>query len=103
MDFAERLGDQKSVTSIASATPTSVRPDFVIKLYSSARDPEAGLGVGLGSTIFNKEQGAVIFNVLPDGPLARWNRDNPEQMVEPGFTIIEVNGVTGYWPILEEV
>jgi hypothetical protein len=57
------------------------------------------LGGGLG----NNGQGAVVLSVAPKGLFADWNRGNPDHTVEPGFTITEVNGATGFWSILEAI
>jgi hypothetical protein len=85
---------QGGIGTVPSARPA--RQDFTMKLY---KHPGEVLGAGLGNT----EKGAVIFNVTENCLLDEWNRNNPDQIVEPGFTITEVNGVTGYWSILEAI
>jgi hypothetical protein len=72
-------------------------PDFTIQVVKCPGDL---LGAGLGNT----SKGAVIFNVKPGGVLAQYNKDaSEEHKLGPGFIIEEVNGVTGYWNILEEL
>jgi hypothetical protein len=52
----------------------------------------------------NTSKGAVIFSVKPGGILDNYNKECVEQFkLRPGFIIEEVNGVTGYWNILEEL
>jgi len=55
------------------------------------------LGAGLGNT----DKGAVIFNIQKNGLLDGWNRAQELEPLRPGTIITEVNGVTGYWDILE--
>lgn len=57
------------------------------------------LGVGLG----NASTGAVIFNIPEGGLLDQWNAANLPRRLYPGQVITEVNGVRGYWAILEEL
>merc|ERR1719424_2152155 len=72
------------------------RPDFRLRLHRGKSDY---LGANLGNT----DKGAVIFDVQERGLLHSWNMENPDRMVRPGLIITEVNGVTGYWPLLDEV
>lgn len=85
-------GDKSS--SAASDAPVSAL-DFKVTVDKRPGDL---LGVGLG----NSEKGAIIFNIHEDGLLHGWNKANPQQLLRPGFIIKEVNGVTGYWDILDE-
>jgi hypothetical protein len=57
----------------------------------------------MGASLGNTDKGAVIFDIQERGLLHRWNLANPDSMVCPGFIITEVNGVTGYWPLLDEI
>jgi len=57
------------------------------------------LGAALGKT----DTGAVILNIREGGLLDDWNEANPWHRLYPGLIITEVNGVTGYWPLLDEV
>jgi len=57
------------------------------------------LGAGLGNT----DKGAVVFNVLEQGLLSEWNYANPHLAMQAGYIITAVNGITGYWDILEEL
>ncbi|CAK0872335.1 unnamed protein product, partial [Prorocentrum cordatum] len=59
--------------------------------------PGEVLGAGLGNT----DKGAVIFNIQKNGLLDGWNRAQELEPLRPGTIITEVNGVTGYWDILE--
>jgi hypothetical protein len=57
------------------------------------------LGAGLGNT----DKGAVIFNIQKNGLLDLWNKAQELQPLRPGYIITEVNGITGYWDIIEEL
>jgi len=58
------------------------------------------LGAGLGNT----SKGAVIFSVKLGGVLDRHNKEAGEELrLRPGMIIIEVNGIVGYWNMLEEL
>jgi len=61
--------------------------------------PGDALGAAFGIT----PKGALIFAIDQRGLLSRWNRANGQQLLRPGVTIVEVNGVTGYWSIVEEL
>lgn len=61
--------------------------------------PGDALGAAFGIT----PKGALIFAIDQRGLLSRWNRANGQQVLRPGVTIVEVNGVTGYWSIVEEL
>jgi len=87
------LPGAKGSAATAAAVP---REDFRLRLHRGKSDY-------LGASLGNTEKGAVIFDVQERGLLHRWNLTNPDKMVRPGFIITEVNGVTGYWPLLDEV
>jgi len=72
------------------------REDFKVKLFKSPGDV---LGAGLGNT----DKGAVIFNIQEHGLLSEWNFKNPLRAMRTGYIITSVNGITGYWDILEEL
>jgi len=73
------------------------RPEhFTIRLHKGASD---ALGASLGSV----PTGAVVYCVEEGHVLDRWNKENPDAAVRPGFVIEQVNGVGGYWPLLEEL
>jgi hypothetical protein len=57
------------------------------------------LGAGLG----NLENGVVIFSIKENGLLDVWNRTQLSNTLRPGLFITEVNGVVGFWDILEEL
>lgn len=82
-----RTSSQPSLTS---------RVDFAVRFQKASEDV---LGAALGNT----STGAVILNVQEHGLLAAWNRANPDLTLYPGLIITEVNGVTGYFPMLEEL
>jgi len=88
----DRLGSKGSLDS----TPSTAREDFVVRVHKRAGDV---LGAGLGNT----DKGAVIFNVQENGLLDGWNKANPDEQLYSGLIIAEVNGITGYWSILEEL
>jgi len=57
------------------------------------------LGAALGST----GSGAVIFSIQENGLLDAWNRTQLSNPLRPGLTITDVNGVVGFWDMLEEL
>jgi len=57
------------------------------------------LGAALGDT----DNGAVIINIQEGGLLDVWSEANLSPRLYPGLIITEVNGVRGYWAILEEL
>lgn len=57
------------------------------------------LGAALGDT----DKGAVIINIQEGGLLDAWNEANQSPRLFPGLIITEVNGVRGYWGIVEEL
>jgi hypothetical protein len=69
---------------------------FTIRLHKGAGD-------AIGASLGDVPTGAVLYCAQEGGVLDRWNRENPDRAVLPGFTIEEVNGVTGYWRLLEEL
>jgi hypothetical protein len=86
-------GDDKS--SSAASDALALVPDFKVIVDKLPGDL---LGAGLGNT----DKGAVVCNLHEGGLLDGWNKANPQQLVRPGFIITEVNGVMGYWDILDE-
>jgi len=61
--------------------------------------PGDALGAAFGIT----PKGALIFAIDQRGLLSRWNRARGQQLLRPGVTVVEANGATGYWSILEEL
>jgi hypothetical protein len=57
----------------------------------------------LGASLGNTDKGAIIFNIQKNGLLDLWNRVHEFQPLRPGYIITEVNGIMGYWDILEEL
>lgn len=57
----------------------------------------------LGASLGNTDKGAIIFNIEKNGLLDLWNRAHEFQPLRPGYIITEVNGIMGYWDILEEL
>jgi hypothetical protein len=57
----------------------------------------------VGASLGNTNTGAVIFSIQEGGILDKWNKANPQHVMRPGFIIQEVNGVRGYWNVLEEM
>jgi hypothetical protein len=55
----------------------------------------------VGASLGNTPSGAVLFCVQEGGIIDRWNRQNPHRALKPGYIIEEVNGVKGYWNLLE--
>jgi hypothetical protein len=70
---------------------------FAIRLHMGA-DDEFGASLGEVPT-----GGAVLYCAQEGGVLDRWNKENPDKAVRPGFTIVEVNGITSYWRLVEEL
>lgn len=90
--------DRRQSGQSRASTPGSTifQPDFVVTVEKRQGDL---LGAGLGNT----DKGAVIFNVQEGGLLDKWNKANPDQLLRSGLIIEEVNEVSGYWNMLEEL
>lgn len=76
--------------------PASARADFSVRVHRQLGDV---LGAGFGNT----SKGAVILSIKKNGLLDGWNKANPCQALHSGLIITEVNGVTDFWSILEEL
>ncbi|CAK0812638.1 unnamed protein product, partial [Prorocentrum cordatum] len=90
-----RRSHPDALGSLARPSEATGKPEWGLTLHKQEGDT---LGVGLGNT----STGAVIFNIPEGGLVARWNEANQRRLY-PGQIITEVNGVRGYWPILEEL
>merc|ERR1740138_1167231 len=79
-------------------TTTTPRPagDWSMRLIRREGDI---LGAALGDTV----KGAVIINIQQGGLLEAWIWANPAPRLYPGVIITEVNGVKGYWDIMDEL
>jgi hypothetical protein len=108
--FAHKLSDARRSLNLTCARRKASNAAVGCNLarHSESREPEWSLtlhkregdlmGVGLG----NASTGAVIFNIPEGGLVDQWNEAN-QQRLYPGQVITEVNGVRGYWSILEEL
>jgi len=76
---------------------------FALSHEGFAVDVHKREGDVLGAALGNNEEGAVVVAVEEHGLFEDWNRAHPEQALRPGVIITEVNGVSGYWSILEEI
>ncbi|CAK0808190.1 unnamed protein product [Prorocentrum cordatum] len=80
-----------------AGAPGRGRPErFTIRLHKGAAD---ALGASLGMV----PTGALLYSVEEGCVLDRWNKANPDAAVLPGCVIEQVNGVGGYWPLMEEL
>lgn len=64
---------------------------------------EKGAGGAIGASLGSVPMGAVLFSIQEGGVLDRWNKENPDEALRPGFIIEEVNGVSGYWRMMESL
>jgi hypothetical protein len=48
-----------------------------------------------------QEVGLMIARISANGALSEWNARNPSRSVAPGDSIVEVNGLTAAWAIME--
>ncbi|CAK0813257.1 unnamed protein product [Prorocentrum cordatum] len=69
---------------------------FTIRLHKGAGD-------AIGASLGDVPTGAVLYCAQEGGVLDRWNKENPDAAVRPGFIIEQVNGVRGYWRLLDEL
>mmetsp|Transcript_102153 Transcript_102153/g.289268 ORF Transcript_102153/g.289268 Transcript_102153/m.289268 type:complete len:257 (+) Transcript_102153:84-854(+) len=96
-------GEEPSAEQVPARGPECPREDgagrelpknFTIRIHK-------GDGDVIGATLGIVSTGAVLISTQEGGVFDRWNRDNPDRVVQPGFIIEEVNGVGGYWRLLE--
>ncbi|CAK0899685.1 unnamed protein product [Prorocentrum cordatum] len=80
----------------AGAAGRECPEQFTIRLHKGAGD-------AIGASLGDVPTGAVLYCAEEGGLLDRWNKENPEAAVQPGFIIEQVNGVRGYWGLLEEL
>jgi len=67
---------------------------------------QGGPGSLLGATLADwtgEVDGAVVAQVSQGGLLHEWNRRSPDNAVETGDVIVQVNGATGYWNIISQI
>jgi hypothetical protein len=50
-----------------------------------------------------REFGMMISRISEEGALSEWNARNPSRSVAPGDSIVDVNGLTAPWAIMEEM
>mmetsp|Transcript_98130 Transcript_98130/g.277777 ORF Transcript_98130/g.277777 Transcript_98130/m.277777 type:complete len:194 (-) Transcript_98130:13-594(-) len=50
-----------------------------------------------------KDVGLLIVRVTAGGALSKWNAVNPSMAIGPGDSIVEANGLTEPWAIMEEM
>ncbi|CAK0828214.1 unnamed protein product [Prorocentrum cordatum] len=86
----------RHVRSPAGAPGRELPEQFTIRLHKGAGE---ALGVSLGIL----PTGAVLYCLEEGYVLDKWNKENPDAAVRPGFVIEQVNGVSGYWPLMEEM
>ncbi|CAK0908870.1 unnamed protein product, partial [Prorocentrum cordatum] len=73
---------------------TPVPSRFWVRLHRGADDL---VGVSLGDAA----SGAVLVCVKEGGIVDKWSRSNPSRAIRPGYIIEEINGVRGYWNLLD--
>jgi hypothetical protein len=64
------------------------------------------LGRAIGARVVDTETvevGLMVVRVSEGGVLSEWNARNPSTSVAPGDSIVEVNGLTAPWEIMEEM
>jgi len=93
---SERSGEDSEYVSERVVAHEPPGRAFTIRLE---KEPGGAIGASLG----NVPTGAVVFCAQEGGVLDGWNKENPDKAVQPGFIIEEVNGVSGYWPMLESL
>jgi len=91
----EALQD-RHVRPPAGAPGRELPEQFTIRLHK-------GAGETLGASLGKLPTGAVLYCVEEGCVLDRWNKENPDAAMQPGFVIEQVNGVSGYWPLMEEL
>jgi hypothetical protein len=50
-----------------------------------------------------REFGMMISRISEEGALSEWNARNPSRSVAPGDSIVDVNGLTAPWAIMDEM
>ncbi|CAK0908871.1 unnamed protein product, partial [Prorocentrum cordatum] len=85
-------GGQPGHRILQELTPVPSR--FWVRLHRGADDL---VGVSLGDAA----SGAVLVCVKEGGIVDKWSRSNPSRAIRPGYIIEEINGVRGYWNLLD--
>jgi len=99
---AERLAQAERETSRAPAGKAAEEGAARSRLPKRLTVPlHKGQGDTVGVTLGSARTGAVIYRIQEGGAIDRWNKSNPGLVLRPGFIIEEVNGVNGYWNLLE--
>jgi hypothetical protein len=96
---AEHVSEQVNWSSklpVAGSVECELPRHFTIRI-------QKGAGNAIGASLASVPSGAVLVSTQEGGVLDRWNKDNPDKAVRPGFIFEEVNGVSGYWPLLESL
>lgn len=65
-----------------------------------------GQGKAFGARLVDTETeeiGLMIARISEEGALSEWNARNPSRSVAPGDSIVNVNGLTAPWAIMEEM
>jgi len=100
-DEMVRMASTASTASAASTASGYEEPELVkVTLERESRD--RAIGARLVDTE-TKEVGLMIARVSEGGVLSEWNARNPSANVAPGDSILELNGLTAAWAIMEEM
>jgi hypothetical protein len=60
-------------------------------------------GRSLGIRLVDTEVGLMIACIREEGVFIEWNARNPSTKVAPGDIVVETNGLTAPWAIMEEL
>ncbi|CAK0849224.1 unnamed protein product [Prorocentrum cordatum] len=92
----EQVLQNRRAQPLASVLERKCPEHFTIRLHK-------GVGDALGASLASVPTGAVVYCVEEGYVLDKWNKENPDAAVQPGFVIEQVNGVGGYWPLMKEL
>jgi len=113
LDSVAGMGCQPSVAGVreelgapAYDVPQDSDSDSVGSPRTFCVTLQGGPGSLLGATLADwtgEVDGAVVAQVSQGGLLHEWNRRSPDNAVEKGDVIVQVNGATGYWNIISQI
>ena len=82
--------------------PFLVLTPQLVKVTLERESRDRAIGARLVDT-GTKEVGLMIARVSEGGVPSEWNARNPSSSVAPGDSILELNGLTAAWAIMEEM
>uniref|UniRef100_A0A7S1A3G0 PDZ domain-containing protein n=1 Tax=Noctiluca scintillans TaxID=2966 RepID=A0A7S1A3G0_NOCSC len=89
-DDPKQLPDQSANVELPQSAKRQPATELRVKLNREGR--QATLGVDVA---FDDEETSFYIEKMYDGLVKTWNNKNPDQKVEEGDHVVEVNGISG--------